>query len=95
MSSPHDPKSLGKVEVVDAGTPQPVTANSFMVKGVTFQSDPQNVGTYMYLKDAEGNILFKVTKGQSCTPPIVGVLDLNSLQIDSDTTGDGFYVAYV
>lgn len=95
MSTQHDPKSLGKVAVANAGTPVPVSANSFMVKGVTFEADPGNAGTYMMVKDAAGNILAKFQKGQSFTPPILGVCDLNSLQLDTDTNGDGAFVSYV
>ena len=95
MSTPHDPKSLGKVVVANAGTPKPVKSAAFMVKGVTFQSDPANAGTYMYIKDAAGNTMFSITKGQSATPPILGVADLSQLQLDSDTNGDGCFVSYI
>jgi hypothetical protein len=97
MSTPHDPKSLGKVVVAVPGTPVPIKASSFIVKGMTAQSDPQNVGTYCYLKDINGNIMFKVTKGQSATPPMTlgGNYDLSQVQVDSDTANDGFYITYV
>lgn len=95
MSTPHDPKGMPKVTVAVAGTPVPVKSSSFHVKGVTFQADPLNVGTYMLLKDANGNIMFRFSKGQSATPPILGSCDLNSLQLDSDTNGDGAFVSYV
>src|SRR5581483_1118849 len=94
MSTPHDPKGLGKVVVANAGTPVPVKSSSFVVKGVTFEADPGNAGTYMILKDSAGNILGKFSKGQSFTPPILGSVDLNSLQLDTDTNGDGAFVAY-
>lgn len=95
MSTAHDPKSLGKITVTLAGTPQPVKATSFHVKGVTFQSDPSNVGTTMFIKDASGNTMAKITKGQSFTPPILGSADLNNIQLDSDTNGDGCFVTFV
>lgn len=95
MSGPHDPKSLGKVLVPVAGTPVPVKSSSFHVQQATFQSDPQNVGTYMFIKDAAGNIMGKITVGQSFTPPNLGPYDLNSIQLDSDTNNDGCYVSYV
>lgn len=95
MSTPHDPKSLGKVLVPAAGIPVPIKASAFTVKGLTIQSDPQNAGTYMYVKDIAGNIMFKLTKGQSGTPPILGAVDLSQIQLDSDTNNDGAYVTYV
>jgi hypothetical protein len=95
MSTAHDPKSLGKVTVANAGTPVAVKASSFHVKGVTFQSDPLNAGTYMIIKDAAGNIMAKITKGQSFTPPILGSADLNNIQLDTDTNGDGCFVTFV
>lgn len=95
MSTPHDPKGLGKIVVAVAGTPVLVKASSFIVKGVSFQADPTNVGTYMLLKDSAGNIMAKWSKGQSYTPPLLGCCDLNALQLDSDTNGDGAFVSYV
>lgn len=95
MSGPHDPKSLGKVLVAAAGTPAPVKSSSFMVAQATFQSDPNNAGTFMLIKDAAGNIMARITKGQSFTPPQIGPYDLNSLQLDSDTNGDGCFVSFV
>lgn len=95
MSGPHDPKSLGKILVANAGTPVKVSASSFHVQQVTFQSDPLNAGTYMIIKDGSGNIMAKITKGQSFTPPNIGPFDLNSLQLDTDTNNDGCFVSYV
>ncbi len=95
MSTQHDPKSLGKVVVATAGVPVPIKSSAFMAKGVTVQSDPLNVGTYMIIKDAAGNIMAKITKGQSFTPPVLGVADLSQIQLDTDTNGDGCFVTYV
>ena len=97
MSTQTDPKSLGKVLVANAGTPVPIKSSSFIVRAVTIQSDPQNAGVYMYVKDINGNIMFKITKGQSATPPMMpsAGVDLSQVQLDSDTNGDGCYVAYV
>lgn len=96
MSGPHDPKSLGKITVATAGTAVKVSASSFMVAQATFQSDPAgNAGTYMIIKDANGNIMAKITKGQSFTPPQIGPYDLNSILLDTDTNGDGCFVSYV
>jgi hypothetical protein len=92
-----DPKSLGKVVVAAAGTPVPVKASGFTVRQVTIQSDPANAGTYMFVKDAAGNIMAKLTKGQSFTPPTLPSAghDLNQILLDTDTNGDGCYVCYV
>lgn len=97
MSTQHDPKSLGKIVVANAGTPVPIKAAAFMVKGCTIMPDPANAGTYMLIKDINGNILAKMPKTAPLpyTPPIVGVFDLSQLQLDTDTNGDGAYVAYV
>lgn len=95
MSTQHDPKSLGKVVVPTATTPVPIKSSAFMVKGVTIQSDPLNAGTYMLVKDAAGNIMARIAKGQSFTPPVLGVADLSQIQLDTDTNGDGCYVTYV
>ena len=95
MSTQHDPKGLGKVVVANAGTPVPIKASAFMVKGFTAQADPGNVGTYMFLKDAAGNIMMKFSKGQSATLPFVGVFDLSQVQLDTDTNNDGAFIAYV
>lgn len=95
MSTQHDPKSLGKVLVPTNGTPVQIKSSAFMVKGVTIQSDPLNAGTYMLIKDISGNIMARITKGQSFTPPILGVIDLSQIQLDSDTNNDGCYVTYV
>jgi hypothetical protein len=95
MSTQHDPKSLGKIAVANAGTPVAVKATAFHVQQATFQSDPSNAGTYMYVKDAAGNIMFKITKGQSATPPNIGPFDLSQIQLDTDTNGDGCFVTYV
>jgi len=100
MSTQTDPKSLGKVLVPNAGTPVPIKASAFIVRGVTIQSDPANAGTYMFVKDAAGNIMFKITKGQSATPPIPYPLsssgiDLSQIQLDTDTNNDGCYVTYI
>ena len=94
MSTQHDPKSLGKVTVPNAGTPVPIKSSSFMVKGMTAQADPGNAGTYMFLKDINGNIMFKFSKGNSATPPILGVCDLSQIQLDTDTNGDGAFITY-
>ena len=98
MSTQHDPKGLGKVLVANAGTPVPIKAAAFMVKACTIQADPANVGTYMYVKDAAGNLMAKLGKasGTIYSPPITlgGVFDLSQLQLDSDTNNDGAYVAY-
>jgi hypothetical protein len=96
--SGFDPKSLGKVVVPNAGTPVPIKSSGFTVRQYTIQSDPANAGTYMYVKDINGNIIFKLTKGQSGTPPqlATGVgTDLSQVQLDTDTNGDGCFVAYV
>lgn len=96
MSTQHDPKGLGKVIVAVAGTPVPVASSAFMVKSATFEADPANVGTYMFLKDIKGNIMGKFQKGQSFTPPQFGqAWDLSQVQLDTDTGGDGAYVSYV
>ena len=95
MSGPHDPKSLGKIVVAAAGTPVAVKSSSFQVQQATFQSDPLNAGTYMLIEDSAGNIMARITKGQSFTPPNIGPFDLNSIKLDSDTNGDGCFVSYV
>lgn len=95
MSTQHDPKSLGKVTVAAAGTPVPIKSSAFMVKGVTMQSDPSNAGTFMFVKDIAGNTMAKITKGQSFTPPVLGVADLSQIQLDTDTNGDGCFVTFV
>lgn len=95
MSTQHDPKSLGKVNVATSGTPVPIKSSAFMAKGVTIQSDPLNAGTYMLVKDILGNIMARITKGQSFTPPVLGVVDLSQIQLDSDTNGDGCFVTFV
>jgi hypothetical protein len=84
------------VAVAVAGTPVPVKSVSFGVRQFTIQSIPTNAGTYMIIKDAAGNIMAKITKGQSFTPPQPNLgqgFDLNTIQVDSDTNGDGVYVA--
>jgi len=100
--SAFDPQGVegdgtGKVKVVAAGTPQPITASGFIVKAFTVQSDPANAGTYFYVKDMNGYIMGKIQKGQSFTPPQLPAagVDLSRIQIDADTTGDGCYVSYV
>lgn len=95
MPTQHDPKSLGKVTVAVSGTAVAVNAAAFVVKGVTFQSDPLNSGTYMLIEDVAGHIMARITKGQSFTPPVLGACDLSQFKLDSDTNGDGCYVTYV
>lgn len=96
--SAFDPKSLGKVLVANSGTPVPIKSTGFTVRQVTIQSDPLNAGTYMLIKDINGNIMARITKGQSFTPPqlATGVgIDLSQIQLDTDTNGDGCFVSYV
>jgi hypothetical protein len=97
MPTQHDPKGLGKVLVANAGTPVPIKGSAFMVKSCTILPDPANAGTYMYVKDINGNILAKLAKTITVpyVVPIVGVFDLSQLQLDTDTNNDGAYVAYV
>ena len=97
MSTQSDPKGLGKIVVPNSGTPVPVTSSGFIVRVVSFQADPLNVGTYMLLKDAAGNLMARWSKGQSYTPPMLpsAGVDLSSLQLDTDTNGDGAIVSYV
>lgn len=97
MSTQHDPKGLGRIVVAAAGTPATIKASAFMVQGATFQADPANVGTYMFVKDLAGNILAKLPKTGMLpySPPSLGPFDLSQLQLDTDTSGDGCYVAYV
>lgn len=95
MSTAHDPKSLGKILVAASGTPVPIKASAFHAKGVTIQSDPLNAGSYILIKDIGGNIMARITKGQSFTPPVLGSIDLSQIQLDSDTNADGAYVTYV
>lgn len=99
MSTQSDIKGLGKVLVAVSGTPVPIKAASFIVRSYTIQSDPANAGTYCYVKDINGNICAKITKGQSFTPPqpyplTASGFDLSQVQLDSDTNNDGCYVCY-
>lgn len=95
--SAFDPKSLGKVLVAVSGTPVAIKASGFIVRTVTIQADPLNVGTYMLVKDSAGNIMARFSKGQSFTPPALpsAGIDLSQIQLDSDTNGDGAFVSYV
>jgi len=100
MPTQTDPKSLGKVLVANSGTPVPIKAAAFIVRNFTIQSDPLNAGTYMLVKDIAGNIMARITKGQSFTPPQPYPLtssgfDLSQVQLDTDTNGDGRFVTYV
>lgn len=83
--------------VANAGTPVPIKSSSFVVKGFVAQADPGNTGTYMMLKDSAGNIMEKFSKGQTATLPMTlgGNFDLNSIQLDTDTNGDGAFITYV
>ena len=95
--SGFDPKSLGRIAIAVAGTPQPIKSSGFIVRTYTIQADPANAGPYFYVKDAAGNIMGKIVAGQSFTPPQLpsAGTDLSQVQLDADTNGDGGYVAYV
>ncbi len=95
--SGFDPKSLGKIVVAVAGAPQAIKASAFIVRVVTIQADPNNAGTYMLVKDSAGNIMARIAKGQSFTPPFLTSAgqDLSQIQLDTDTGGDGAFVSYV
>lgn len=95
--SAFDPKSLGKVVVAASGTPQAIKSSGFIVRVVTIQADPLNAGTYMLIEDSAGNIMARISKGQSFTPPTLPAagIDLSQIKLDTDTNGDGAYVSYV
>lgn len=82
-----------------AGTPVALKSAAFFVKSFTLQLDPSATGPFGYVKDSSGNIMGKVTPGQSFTPPqpIPGHFqgfDLSTLFVDWDHTGDKFFLAF-
>ena len=88
-------QSLGAVTVTTAGTAVALTSNSILAYSIMVEAVPANSGTYMILEDAQGNIICKFAKAQSCTPPMPsGGIYLSTLKLDSDTNGDKAYVSY-
>lgn len=82
-----------------SGTPVALSTNSFIVKSFTVQLDPAATGPFGYLKDAAGNIMGKISPGQSFTPPQpvaghMGSFDLSDTFVDWDHTGDQFFLAF-
>jgi len=102
MAPPAYPfQSLGIITVTTAGTPVPMSTASLVVRGVTLSAlkakGTANSGANIYVQDAQGKVLFVIPKGTNFVPPlqnpqIAQTIDLSTLWIDADTSGDGLLV---
>jgi len=95
-------QSLGYVTVAAAGTPQPMSATSLKVRGLTASAfkakGTPNVGANAYILDAGGNVLFTIPKGQVFPvplshPQLSEMIDLSNLYVDVDTNGDALQIS--
>lgn len=94
---------LGKITVVSAGTPVPLSATKLMVNKVIITYDASDVGATIYIKDPSGNQIANMTMPATSTSfpsplelssPGANQIDLSALFVDSSVSGKGPVVGY-
>lgn len=103
--------SLGLVTVVAAGTPQQITATKTNASAVYFQTVEAQSGNRVYIGSSalvKSTLVgcYRVLVKPLATPASLDswllqnnigicVVDLSTIYLDSDTTGDGLLISYL